>query len=405
MAEFPMVLILAGLALYAVLGGADFGAGLWELAARGSKGDDLREHTHRAMAAVWEANHVWLVFVLVVCWTAYPTAFASIVSTLTIPLFIAGIGIILRGTSYALRSGRPSPREESALSVTFALSSILTPFALGACAGAIASGRVPVGNAAGDPWSSWLNPTSLLVGTLAVASAAYVAAVYLAGDAKRSGMTELTQAFRKRALLSGALVGAIALTGPLVLHEDARPLFDGLSSGAGLAAGFVSGAAGVLTLLLVYRERFEPARYSAAIAIAAIVAGWGLGQQPDFLPGLTLEEAAAGDSTLKAMAIAIGVGMLILVPSLALLFRLQLTGRFDAGGEIPEPPREAAPGRRAPFPAAVPAATAGIGTVLTFFFEGWLRGAGVAAMLAGASLGFLLLGTPEEEGPAEAGES
>ncbi len=396
-----MVLILAGLAAYAVLGGADFGAGLWELAARGPKNAEVREHTHHAMAPVWEANHVWLVLVLVVCWTAYPTAFASIFSTLTIPLFIAGVGIILRGTSYALRSGSPTEREESALSITLALSSVLTPFALGACAGAIASGRVPVGNAGGDPWSSWLNPTSLLVGMLAVLAAAFVAAVYLAGDAKRAGLTDLVLPFRKRALVSGAVLGAATIAGPLVLHEDARPLFDGLSSGAGLAAGFVSGAAGVLTLLLVYRERYEPARYVSGIAIAAIIAGWGLAQDPIFLPGLTVEEAAAGDSTLVAMAISVAIGMLILVPSLWLLFRLQLSGRFDEEGEKPEPEREISRAERPSIPPAAVAALAGIGAAVTFFAEGWLRGAGVAAMLAGASLGFLLLGTPEEEGREE----
>lgn len=155
MAELPMALILAGLAAYAVLGGADFGAGLWELVARGRRGAELRGHIHHAIAPVWEANHVWLVFVLVICWTGYPTAFASIASTLTIPLFIAAIGIILRGTSYALRAGEPGPREEGALSVVFALSSILTPFALGAALGGIASGRVPVGNAGGEPFGSW----------------------------------------------------------------------------------------------------------------------------------------------------------------------------------------------------------------------------------------------------------
>jgi cytochrome d ubiquinol oxidase subunit II len=405
MAEFPMVLILAGLAAYAVLGGADFGAGLWELAARGPGGADVREHTHRAMAPVWEANHVWLVLVLVVCWTAYPTAFASIASTLTIPLFIAGFGIILRGTSYALRSGRPTDREEGALSVVLALSSILTPFALGASVGAVASGRVPVGNAGGDPWSSWLNPTSLLIGTLAVVSAAYVAAVYLAGDAKRGELSELAGSFRKRALVSGALVGAIAVTGPLVLHQDARPLFDGLSSGPGLVAGLVSGVSGVLTLALVYRENFEPARLSAAIAIGAIVAGWGLAQEPSFLPGLTVKEAAAGDSTLVAMAISIGVGMLILVPSLALLFRLQLSGRFDPGDGVAAVERSESPGERSATQLAAAAVTVAIGTVGAFLGKGWLLGAGIAAMLAGATLAFLVLATPEDEGAGDGAET
>ena len=397
MAELPMILILAGLAAYAVLGGADFGAGLWELAARGEHGAEVREHAHQAMAPVWEANHVWLVFVLTVCWTAYPTAFASIATTLTVPLFIAGIGIVLRGMTYALRSGHPTPREEGALSVTFALSSILTPFALGACAGAIASGRVPVGNAAGEPFGSWINPTSLLIGTLAVACAAYMAAVYLAGDATRAGLPDLARAFRKRALVSGALTGALAIAGPLVLHADARPLFDGLSSGAGLAAGLLSGLAGAITLALVYLRRFEPARLSASIAVSAIVAGWGLAQQPSFLPGLTLDEAAAGDATLTAIAVATVIGFVVLAPSLTLLFRLQLAGRFDEGEEDPQVvPQADAPIRPAIPPAAI-AAVVGIGTAVTFFAEGLLQGAGIAAMLAGATLAFLLLAAPEEE--------
>jgi cytochrome bd ubiquinol oxidase subunit II len=400
-AEFPMVLILAGLAAYAVLGGADFGAGLWELAARGPGGAEVREHTHRAMAPVWEANHVWLIFVLVVCWTAYPTAFASIASTLTVPLFIAAIGIILRGASYAFRAGDPSGREESALSLMFSLSSVLTPFALGAALGGIASGRVPVGNAAGDAFSSWINPTSLLVGALAVASAAHMAAVYLAGDAAREGHADLAATFRRRALASGALVGALAISGPLVLHEDARPLYDGLSSGGGLAAGFVSGIAGVATLALVYRGRFEPARASAAVAVSAIVAGWGLAQEPTFLPGLTVEEAAADDPVLIAIAVSIGLGLLVLLPSLALLFRLVLTGRFDPSEEGPEEAQREVPQQTAlPVPLAAVAATLALGAAVTVVAEGWLRGAGVAVMLLGAALAFLVLAAPEEE-PAE----
>ena len=392
-----MVLILAGLACYAVLGGADFGAGFWELFAYGEGGEEVREHTHRAMAPVWEANHVWLIFVLVVCWTAYPTAFASIATTLTLPLFIAAIGIILRGASYAFRTGDPSGREEGALQLVFSLSSVLTPFALGAVAGGIASGRVPVGNAEGDPLTSWLNPTSLLVGTLAVASAAYTAAVYLAGDARREGLDDLAGTFRKRALLAGAVAGAIAICGPLVLHEDARPLYEGLSSGWGLVAGLVSGAAGVTTLALVFRGRFEPARWSAAVAVAAIIAGWGLAQEPSFLPGLTVEEAAAGDATLVAIAVSVGFGLLILLPSLALLFRLVLTGRFDPGSEAPDGPAATADSAVPAIPLAAPAATAGIGAAVALVFEGWLLAAGVALMLIGAVLAFLLFAAPEEE--------
>ncbi len=286
------------------------------------------------MAPVWEANHVWLIFVLVVCWTAYPVAFGSLFSTLAVPLFIAAVGIIMRGTAYALRSGNPSPRQDSAIGVVFSLSSVLTPFALGAAVGGIASGRVPVGNASGDLFSSWLNPTSLLIGAIAVATSAYMAAVFLAADAARQGEREMTAAFRRRAFAAGVVAGALALGGLAVLNEDAAELFDGLTEGAGLVALGVSVAAGLGTLALVARSRYEPARYTAAFAVAAIIAGWGLAQEPTFLPGLTVEQAAADDSTIVVLLVGLAVGALILIPSLVVLFRLVLTGRFDLGAQL-----------------------------------------------------------------------
>src|SRR5262249_9621670 len=150
-----------------------------------------RHHARHAMGPVWEANHVWLIFVLVVCWTTYPVAFASIFSTLWIPLFVAAVGIILRGASYALRGTLGSASGRRLVENVFALSSILTPFALGAVVGSIASERVPVGNALGDPIGSWLNPTSILIGVLLVATSSYLAAVYLAADAHRMGEPNL----------------------------------------------------------------------------------------------------------------------------------------------------------------------------------------------------------------------
>ena len=148
---FPLVLIVAGLTAYGVLGGADFGAGFWSLPAGGptQAGRCATTRTTRS-GPVWEANHVWLIFVLVVCWTGYPTAFGSIVSTLAVPLFVAAVGIILRGTAYALRAGTGSAGELHAVDLVFSLSSIIVPFAFGAAIGGIASGRVPVGNAGGD---------------------------------------------------------------------------------------------------------------------------------------------------------------------------------------------------------------------------------------------------------------
>jgi len=328
LADVPLLLMLAGLAAYAVLGGADFGAGFWQLTGgRGERARAIREHAHHAMGPVWEANHVWLIFVLVVCWTAYPEAFGSIASTLAVPLFVAGLGIILRGTAYALRSGTETMREQRRVEVVFALSSILTPFALGAMVGGIASGRVPVGNAKGDLVTSWLNPTSALIGTIAVASAAYLAAVYLAADAVRSGRDDLSRAFRARALAMGVVAGAIAFAGLAVVHSDASRIWDGLTSGAGSGAVAVSAAGGVATLALVWRSRFEPARATAAVAVAAIIAGWALAQRPYFLPGLTIEEAAASRSALVAVIVSIAIGAVVLVPSLGLLFAAARSAR------------------------------------------------------------------------------
>src|ERR671922_2005388 len=204
----PLIFALIGLSFYTVLGGADFGAGFWQLTAgKGPQAQAVREHAHAAMAPVWEANHVWLIFVLTVVWTAYPTAFGSIASTLSVPLFIAAVGIIFRGVAYALRAGAAGPRELSVIDTVFSISSVLTPFALGAAVGGIASGRVPVGNAAGSQFSSWLNPTSLLIGVLAVTTAAYLAAVFLCADAVRLGEPTLERKFRVRALATGLVSG------------------------------------------------------------------------------------------------------------------------------------------------------------------------------------------------------
>jgi cytochrome bd ubiquinol oxidase subunit II len=335
LAELPLLLGLVGLAAYVVLGGADFGAGLWYMLLPGERRRPLRDHTYHAMGPVWEANHVWLIFVLVVVWTAYPVAFGAIFSTLYLPLFAAALGIILRGACYAVRGVLSGPREESVFGALFGVSSMLTPFALGAAVGGIASGRVPVGNATGDAIDSWLNPTSVVVGVLAVLSSGYLAAVWLTADGARAGRDDLVAAFRGRALASGALAGAAALGGLIVLQSDAERIFDGLTPSAGLVALCGSAAAGVATMALVARPRPAPARWSAAVAVGAVVAGWAIAQQPQVLPELTVEQAAAGDATMIALLVSIAVGAVVLVPSLALLFGLVLRGRFD---ERPEEP-------------------------------------------------------------------
>jgi cytochrome d ubiquinol oxidase subunit II len=387
--------MLVGLAAYAVLAGADFGAGLWQLLGdRGDRDRELREHAHHAMGPVWEANHVWLIFVLVVCWTAYPTAFGSITSTMAIPLFVAGIGIILRGTAYALRSGATSAREQRAIEVAFACSSILTPFALGAVIGGVASGRVPVGNAEGDLVTSWLNPTSLVLGGITVATAAYLAAVYLAADAVRIGRPELELAFRKRALGMAVVAGAAAVAGLAVVHNDAEPIWDGLTSGAGLAAVIVSALGGAGTIFFVLRRRYGPARVTAATAVAAIIAGWGLAQRPQFLPGLTIEQAASGRPVLIATIVALGLGALILVPSLGLLYSLLLGGRFDEGPGARSETRAVRTAPRTQPLLPVAGILLVVGVVATVPVESaWGRIIGVPCLLAFVALGFVSIAT------------
>jgi cytochrome bd ubiquinol oxidase subunit II len=388
----PLIFALVGLAFYTVLGGADFGAGFWQLTAgKGRQALAVREHAHASMAPVWEANHVWLIFVLTVVWTAYPTAFGSIASTLSIPLFIAAIGIIFRGVTYALRAGAAGPRELSAIDTAFSISSVLTPFALGTAVGGIASGRVPVGNAAGSQFSSWLNPTSLLVGVLAVTTAAYLAAVFLCADATRLDDQSLEEGFRRRALGAGIVAGVIAVAGLGVIAADAHRIFHRLTTGAGLAGLVISLVAGVATLALVWRRQYEAARYSAAVAVAAIIAGWALAQSPLFLPGLTIEQAAAPRTTLIAVTVAVLGGAVILFPSLALLFRLFLSGRLAEGGDsidLRPAPRLAGASRQGFLArAALACLIAGIG-LLTIAQAAWAHALGIVSLFGFIAFAF-----------------
>ena len=390
--DVPLWFALVGLALYTVLGGADFGAGFWQLVAgRGKQADEVRDEAHHAMAPVWEANHVWLIFVLTVVWTAYPAAFGSIASTLSIPLFIAGIGIVMRGGAYALRGGTRTAAEQRRVDTVFALSSVLTPFALGTVIGAIASERVHLGNPGGSLVTSWLNPTSIAIGVLAVASGAYTSAVFLSGDAERHGDRALVERFRARALGAGLAAGAVALGALIVLHFDAERIFRRLTQGVGLPALIASVIAGIATLALVWQRRYEPARYLAAVAVAATIAGWALAQNPVFLKGLTIREAAAGHDTLVAVVVAVLVGGLLLFPSLALLFRLTLGGELRESGqgsvEAPvESRRRGLVSVRLDARLSVAFLVAGIG-FLTVANAGWAHAIGVACFF-----GFILSG-------------
>jgi cytochrome d ubiquinol oxidase subunit II len=393
LAEAPLVLMLAGLAAYAVFGGADFGAAFWQLAARGEHGDALREHAYRSMGPVWEANHVWLVFVLVVCWSAYPQAFASIFSTLSIPLFVAALGIILRGTAYAVHAGTAREIERRTVDAVFSISSILTPFALGTAVGAIASGRVPVGNARGDLVTSWLNPSSIAVGILAVATGSYVAAAYLAGDAARAGLDDAAAAFRTRALGAGVVTGGISFAALAVVAVDGDRVGERLLEWPALGAVAASAVAGLSTLEFVRRSGFEAARYGASAAVASVVVGWALAQRPQLLPGLTVEEAAAGRPTLVATVVGVAVGAVVVIPSLAVLFRLVLRGRFDtkaaAGDYLASQPRSRP--RRLSL-GGFAAGAAAVGLPLALIFDGGpFLAIGILALLASVAVAWVAL--------------
>ncbi|GAA3665299.1 cytochrome d ubiquinol oxidase subunit II [Nonomuraea antimicrobica] len=319
--EITLAVLWVGLTAYVLFGGADFGGGFWDLVAGGARaGRRQRALIEHSIGPVWEANHVWLIFVIVLMWTGIPPVFAAVTSTLYIPLTLAALGIIGRGAAFAFRKVSAELWQQRLLGGTFAVSSVLTPFFLGTAAGAIASGRVPPGLARGDLVGSWLGPTSLVGGLLAVGTAAYLAAVYLARDAQRTGDAGLTEAFRRRALGCGAVVGVLSAAGLLVLRADAPRLFAELTSGRALPFLVLSVLAGLASLVLLWLRSYVAVRVTAALAVVGLLWGWGMGQYPTLLPGLTLRQAAATDSVLAATLVSLAVGAVLLLPSLWWLY-------------------------------------------------------------------------------------
>lgn len=317
-----LVVIWCSTTAYTLLAGADFGAGIWDLlAGRGEPGRRRRDLMEHVIGPVWEANHVWLIFVLVLLWTCFPPVFSAVASTLWVPLMLVALGVIGRGAAFAFRKAvvRGPAGAQRAFGVTFALSSLVTPFFLGAMAGAIASDRVPRGIARGEVLGSWLTPSSLLTGALAVSACAFLAAVYLTGDSRDQPAE--AEWFRQRALAGGVLTGALSLAGLLVTRADAPGLYHGLTHRA-LPLVLVSAAAGLSALGLVGARRYLAARVAAGLAVAAIVWGWGIARYPQLLPGLPLSQAQALPATLRATAVAVAVGLALLGPALVLLLAL-----------------------------------------------------------------------------------
>jgi cytochrome bd ubiquinol oxidase subunit II len=321
-ADAAAAILWVGASFYALFGGADFGGGVWDLLAGGAeRGERPRGLIQRSLTPVWEANHVWLIFVLVVLWTAFPQAFSAIFTTLYVPLALAALGIVLRGCGFAFRKSIEGLQGRRAAGATFAISSFLTPFFMGTVVGAIAAGSVPAaGN--GDAFSTWLQPLPLLVGAMFVATSAYLAAVFLVGDAWRLGDEEMETYFERRALGAAVVAGVFAVAGLLALHSEARYVFDRLTS-QGLPLVILSLACGAVLLPVLLRGARRPLRPLAAGAVVAVIWGWGVAQFPYLLPtSLRIDQAAAPDPTLTVIFVVFGVAAVLVLPSLGLLYTL-----------------------------------------------------------------------------------
>jgi cytochrome d ubiquinol oxidase subunit II len=315
-------ILLASITLYAVFGGADFGAGLWDLLAGTTRrGRPPRALIEESITPVWEANHVWLIFDLVIFWTAFPTAFAAVMNTAALPLWLAAAGVLLRGAGFAFRKEIDELRWQRAAGATFAISSLLTPFFMGTVVGAIATGQVPAA-ATHARTSAWTNSTSLLLGCLFVAACGYLAAVFLVAEAASRADHHLEVYFSRRARAAGLVAGALSLATLVDLHSTNHALYHRLTDRA-LPLVILAALCGLIVVAKPQR-RFG-ARVVAATGVAAVVWGWGVAQYPTLLPGtaITLSNAGAPHTTLVTIVVLFAAVALVIGPSLVLLLELQ----------------------------------------------------------------------------------
>ncbi|MCU1366861.1 MAG: putative cytochrome bd-I oxidase subunit [Ilumatobacteraceae bacterium] len=324
LAALCAALMFFGVVAYAIFAGADFGSGVWDLLAGDAETGGARRHQiDRSIGPVWEANHVWLIYVLVFMWTAFPRAFAAMITTLFVPWLFVGLGIVLRGSGFAFRKFAETLRQARFYGAAFAASSVITPFFLGMIAGAIASGRVHLLDGRHpDLLTSWTGPTSWVGGVLAVLTCSFLAATFLAADSHRAGDQEMADYFGRRALVSGVLSGAVAMIAIAPIESDAHTLADGLQ---GKAAPFVaiSAVAGLFALWRLRAQRYARARVGAVIAVAAVVIGWGVAQYPDVLVDhAEIGDVAGARSTLYGLLIVFAIAAVTAVPAMVWLFVL-----------------------------------------------------------------------------------
>ena len=319
-------LIALALNAYVLLGGADFGGGVWDLLASGSRKREQRDLVAHAIGPVWEANHVWLILAIVLLFTCFPPAFARLAVTLNLPLTGVLVGIVLRGSAFAFRGyGGDRDAVQRRWGRVFAVASLVTPVLLGVAVGAVASGAVGGGRQeagfVASYVSPWLTPFALANGLFTLACFAFLAAVYLTLEAPAGPLRE---DFRRRALATGIAVGGTAALALLVARPDAPLMHEELlRSGWAVPFQLATGAAAVTALGALVGRRYRLARGAAAIQISLIVWGWAWSQYPYLIPpDLTIESAAAPAATLRLVVGAAALGAAILVPSLVYLFRV-----------------------------------------------------------------------------------
>lgn len=321
--------LFVGVLIYALFGGADFGSGFFDLTAGGSRrGAALRTLIDHSIGPVWEANHVWLIYILVILWTGFPTVFVAVTTTLFVPLVLALLGIVLRGASFAFRKYAATLAQARLFGVIFAGSSLITPFFLGTVAGAIASGRVPAaGN--GDLFGSWMHATSLFGGLIAVGTCSFLAGTFLTADAQRVGEVDLAEQLRLRTLGVGIATGVVVFAALVPIRHDAPTLSDGLL-GAAAPLIVLSALAGTGTLVLLYRRRFAIARFTAVLAVAAVVLGWGVAQYPWMLVDqVKIADAAGAHATLIGLLVVVGLAGVVVLPPLSYLYWLTQSDRWS----------------------------------------------------------------------------
>ncbi|MBT1071418.1 cytochrome d ubiquinol oxidase subunit II [Pelotalea chapellei] len=322
--------LLLGLIMYAVFAGADFGGGIWTALATGPRARQQRESLFHAIGPVWETNHVWLIFVVVILFTAFPKGFAAIFTALLVPLVIALIGINLRGAAFAFRHfGMQTGRDVPLIARTFEISSILTPFALGVVVTATATGTISAGTlAAGFPW---LNPFTLVGGITGIAICGYLTPIYM--TVRTRG--DLREDFRRYGMIAGFVL-ALLTTAEVPLARIYAPLFaERLLSTWAVFVVAMAVVAGTTTEVLLWQRRYLPAQISAAGAASLTITGFWAAMYPDLLIGqLSLAQAVAPHATLAAVFAVFPFGIIILAPSLLLLYRV------FRGQPNPELPRD-----------------------------------------------------------------